>query len=1414
MKRTISKTEEPNRISLIDIEKENIEEIKMLSNELNDEEIALIRERYNEKKKLDETAILVKDYLNELKNDLELDNDDNQIQNRRISIESNKINIRTVNTHHLKLYNQKKIPESLTKNENNLFLDNYSDRTKRSKKSKNSDKKSINSLSKESENFLRKKTSGNIFSLKKRLSIQNEENIIYGGRKRSSIRSHNYISFNSMKPNFNFHSSASSTNIRNSLTKGSENEFKKKRSDNFFQFKSAFKRKGSEQKKKRVAFPPLFDFERRASENNINEEDNISFSRRNKFKMSKTIKSLISLKNANFNNKKTFKSSHGKYDLKINDDLDYDSDKNNQILIEQTGISNENLLKLNDLKKEIKNSFIGERPLIFKNVSKKFIVEDYNEIKNKEDDKDIIFIEERYRNLQKKGFVYDSFDDDEIFEDQINVFYLNPDSIYVIFLDFLVCICAFYNILYIPYFLGSNKIFCKSSFFNKENIIGLFIDLIYIWDSILPFFVAFYNFDEVLKTDLQSIAKNYLNEWFFLDLIAAIPFKTIISLFEVKCNNFDFMINPLYHNNLIYLLCLIRFVKVYKVLCKNKFLDIVSNFLNEIRHFSDYLKLYSNIITFLIALHIVANIFIFIGRNNYPNWVIFYNYEDKTYLQLYIISIYYSLETLTTVGYGDIVCTTVMEKVFGLFMECIGIFAYSWVVTSMSNYVKVLHEKTEEYENKCVILENIRQSYPKLSDDLYERIKRYLKYKQDMEKLDKKIVIESLPIGLSNILLYEMYKPIINNFIFFKTFDNIDFIVKVLLNFNPIIADKNDILIKEGDLVEDIIFVKRGRLSLELPLDFNIETATANIDLLKKQISENQTTVKKKGKRFKRFFQKFRRKKNTLSLIENKNGLLQNYKILELRRNEHFGDILMFLNQRSPLNVRVKSKKAELFFLNKNHALKISTNFPSIWKTISRKSLFNYEQIKRYINKIKKIFYGAKNQPKLFKNKTRCSQNSEFSENYDYYNDSELKSIPSFSQLSDELLRDLTIEEREEIKKQKTKKKAKELKVIKEATINESSSYESSSSNNYNNKTSSKNEGISEKSDNELPSVDRKNSENTRFQNFKNINSTIKMTGMTNNNSCDIKNTPFEPEDINDEIYPNETFFAGNSTYESNYNRNSTKELKTRIKNEYKLNNNYYNKNYTYSDIQNVNDIKINISICSTEISFSLYSEYENINELSDYKYSKDINLREKVSKILKEENLDEKEAVLDRSVKYISSESLTNSEKSKNFEINKFKESKSKILSKKSDKINNNLLNNFAVMNNRRRRQSISFFQNNSRFSSFAKMNPDEKNSEASQFKDNKSISKKDYNKKVLPKKKKSLLRTLSKNIERNQLNLNDPDLFYSNYFHSILEKNKKEVESSLKKEEKEFMSKLERKTTLQRMNSINLFKNFESNK
>ena len=37
-----------------------------------------------------------------------------------------------------------------------------------------------------------------------------------------------------------------------------------------------------------------------------------------------------------------------------------------------------------------------------------------------------------------------------------------------------------------------------------------------------------------------------------------------------------------------------------------------------------------------------------------------------------------------------------MKKIFGLFMEVIGICAYSWALTEISNYIKVINEKKKK----------------------------------------------------------------------------------------------------------------------------------------------------------------------------------------------------------------------------------------------------------------------------------------------------------------------------------------------------------------------------------------------------------------------------------------------------------------------------------------------------------------------------------------------------------------------------------------------------------------------------------------------------------------------------------------------------------------------------------------------
>ena len=69
--------------------------------------------------------------------------------------------------------------------------------------------------------------------------------------------------------------------------------------------------------------------------------------------------------------------------------------------------------------------------------------------------------------------------------------------------------------------------------------------------------------------------------------------------------------------------------------------------------------------------------------------------------------------------------------------------------------------------------------------------------------------------------------------------------------------------------------------------------------------------------------------------------------IMDIRKNEYFGDIHMFLEQRSPFTIKTKTRIAEILFLRKNDALNISRNFPNICRRIQNKSYHTLVSIKK-----------------------------------------------------------------------------------------------------------------------------------------------------------------------------------------------------------------------------------------------------------------------------------------------------------------------------------------------------------------------------------------------------------------------------------------------------------------------------------
>ena len=598
---------------------------------------------------------------------------------------------------------------------------------------------------------------------------------------------------------------------------------------------------------------------------------------------------------------------------------------------------------------------------------------------------------EKYRIVTHKGLLYDSLDDEE-FEDEedYNQFYIDPHSFFSKTFDSILFISAILSLIEVPLYLAMNHNFCRKEHISLIDGLNFFIEFLNIIDLFLGFFRAYYNWEEQLIRKNKIIALKYFTGWFLFDLIASVPVYSINKMYEPICNAKELSAN--YYNvvldNAHYLFICNRLFKIIKVFLNNQAWKILSNLL------SDNFSMIVNISLVLAAINYTACLYIFIARNSYPNWIMHIGLELHSFNEIYICSIYILIMALTTVGYGDITCYSLGERIFQLLLLVVGIMAYSWLVSSFSNYIKKINERSADYESRKSILDEIKINNPNLPDHLYDRILRYLKFKNFHERKLKNIIFDCLPVGLKNNLISEMYKPIIKNFIFFKNFQNTDFIVRVILCFKPVIAYKNDILVNEGDMVEDIMFVKRGVLSVELPI--NMTNPQENIDkylnmpLLKIEKGPNvqkigNTTIipgndpglknilssindkeKSKNKKGNYLNRSSSFGSSTTSLgkkkkAERRRSIKTTYvKILGIRENEHFGDVLMFLEQRSPLRVRVRSKKSELFFLKKMDAVKISTSYQNIWKRINKKSVFNFEQIKKSIRKIVEIYCSVR----------------------------------------------------------------------------------------------------------------------------------------------------------------------------------------------------------------------------------------------------------------------------------------------------------------------------------------------------------------------------------------------------------------------------------------------------------------------
>ena len=512
--------------------------------------------------------------------------------------------------------------------------------------------------------------------------------------------------------------------------------------------------------------------------------------------------------------------------------------------------------------------------------------------------KEQIKLEKKFRELKIVQNLYDSSEEESEKEDQ-NVkleLYIDSESYFILIFDILIAFFTFYISLYIPLNLAERK-----NYINKEKAIfitfNIITEVLYILDLCICFFKTYYNYEYKKINNINEIIINYLTNDFFLDFLEAFPSYIISKSFCYK--NIGINIELSAFEIVMTIFQMIKVLKILKVLSiqGNRAFEILHEKIATYYFLENLLNIFSFFFKIFSFLHILICIHIFLGWQSNPNWMVYINIINEDLKIKYISSFYFIIETMTTVGYGDIICISFIEQCFQLILLSLGIVSYSFIVTKFGNYVMKKSKEEIELDKKINQLEQVRIQYPSMPYKLYMKIYNYFRTKSEKHNNTNEMthLVNNLPDKLRNDMLLVIYRDVINNFYIFKNCTNTDFITQICAAFIQVTCRKETILLMEGKKVENIIFVKEGRLILEATINLN-----KPLESYEKYFRENFKSINLKD---------LENKRNSVSTTHNNPIDLK-----QLENTNYFN----YLEEKLKENNRIGKKCNSLFDTTKN----------------------------------------------------------------------------------------------------------------------------------------------------------------------------------------------------------------------------------------------------------------------------------------------------------------------------------------------------------------------------------------------------------------------------------------------------------------------------------------------------------------
>ena len=309
------------------------------------------------------------------------------------------------------------------------------------------------------------------------------------------------------------------------------------------------------------------------------------------------------------------------------------------------------------------------------------------------------------------------------------------------------------------------------AFLDDENVapwiqINLIVDVLFICDILVTFNSAFYDSSQLLIFSRRAITLHYIRSWFFLDLVACFPFYLLPdfpSLGRYK--------NLLRLYRLPRMLRLLRLSRLFKLVQKNRGNWLID--MMDVR--TSTFRLLSFVLTTVLAVHIFACFWFFITlleENNPGTWVILYGLQDFSNTEIYLVSLHWTVETLSSSGFGDIVPCTSLERCVAMLWMSFAIIFIAYTVGCLAAVLDPMNSKENQLIRRQAIIDEFAGEAglgPDLKRQLKDAVRNNIQSSDSLQSEVVSIFNKNLPAELRFEVALKMHHGSLSEIPFFKT---------------------------------------------------------------------------------------------------------------------------------------------------------------------------------------------------------------------------------------------------------------------------------------------------------------------------------------------------------------------------------------------------------------------------------------------------------------------------------------------------------------------------------------------------------------------------------------------------------------------------------------------------------------------